>query len=177
VRDLNREPDGWAAADASFNAVLCCVSVQYLQQPERVFSEIYRVLKPQGVCIISFSNRLYSTKGAHRLPPPPPPQAGFLSLSTQFRPSRQCTQKGNFYELRNCCPPLSPRPPSPPAETDRTHEHLVTFIHPLIHIMREVRVLALKIFFSDCSNKSMEGYGERLWPHPACQAIFHVHRR
>lgn len=62
VRDLNREPEGWAAADASFDAVTCCVSVQYLQQPEKVFSEIYRVLKPQGVCIITFSNRLYSTK-------------------------------------------------------------------------------------------------------------------
>jgi len=62
VRDLNREPEGWVAADASFDAVVCCVSVQYLQQPEKVFAEIYRVLKPQGVCIISFSNRLYSTK-------------------------------------------------------------------------------------------------------------------
>ena len=25
VRNLNREPDGWAAADQSFDAVLCCV--------------------------------------------------------------------------------------------------------------------------------------------------------
>lgn len=63
VRDLNREPDGWAAGDASFGAVLCCVSVQYLQYPEKVFAEIYRVLKPGGVCIISFSHRLYYTKG------------------------------------------------------------------------------------------------------------------
>jgi len=36
VRDLNREPEGWVAADASFDAVVCCVSVQYLQQPEKV---------------------------------------------------------------------------------------------------------------------------------------------
>jgi hypothetical protein len=32
VRDLNAEPGGWALADQSFDAVLCCVSVQYLQQ-------------------------------------------------------------------------------------------------------------------------------------------------
>ena len=32
VRDLNEEPDGWALADRSFDAALCCVSVQYLQQ-------------------------------------------------------------------------------------------------------------------------------------------------
>ncbi len=25
VRDLNADPDGWAAADASFDAVVCCV--------------------------------------------------------------------------------------------------------------------------------------------------------
>ena len=63
VRDLNKDPSGWALADSSFDAVLCCVSVQYLQQPEKVFAEIYRVLKPQGICIITFSNRLYSSKG------------------------------------------------------------------------------------------------------------------
>ena len=32
VRNLNAEPDGWALAERSFDAVLCCVSVQYLQQ-------------------------------------------------------------------------------------------------------------------------------------------------
>ena len=63
VRDLNQDPSGWALQDSTFDAVLCCVSVQYLQQPEKVFAEIYRVLKPQGICIITFSNRLYSSKG------------------------------------------------------------------------------------------------------------------
>ncbi|PNH11748.1 hypothetical protein TSOC_001390 [Tetrabaena socialis] len=62
VRDLNSGPDGWEAADQSFDAVLCCVSVQYLQQPERVFAEVYRVLKPGGVFIITFSNRLFYNK-------------------------------------------------------------------------------------------------------------------
>jgi hypothetical protein len=32
VRDLNEEPDGWALPNMSFDAVLICVSVQYLQQ-------------------------------------------------------------------------------------------------------------------------------------------------
>lgn len=62
VRNLNKEPDGWAAADQSYDAVLCCVSVQYMQQPERVFAEIYRVLKPGGVVIVTFSNRLFYNK-------------------------------------------------------------------------------------------------------------------
>jgi hypothetical protein len=62
VRDLNAQPGNWAAADASFDAVLCCASVQYLQQPEAVFSEILRVLRPGGVAIISFSNRMFYDK-------------------------------------------------------------------------------------------------------------------
>ncbi|GFH14123.1 methyltransferase, partial [Haematococcus lacustris] len=72
VRNLNTEPRGWAVADNSFDAVLCCVSavagrcpvysVQYLQHPEEVFSEIHRVLKPGGVCIVTFSNRMFPHK-------------------------------------------------------------------------------------------------------------------
>ncbi|MBW4656264.1 MAG: class I SAM-dependent methyltransferase [Kaiparowitsia implicata GSE-PSE-MK54-09C] len=48
--------------DASFDAVLNTVSVQYLQRPEAVFAEIYRVLKPGGIAIISFSNRMFYEK-------------------------------------------------------------------------------------------------------------------
>jgi SAM-dependent methyltransferase len=48
--------------DQSFDAVLNTVSVQYLQFPEAVFAEIYRILKPGGVAIISFSNRMFYQK-------------------------------------------------------------------------------------------------------------------
>jgi SAM-dependent methyltransferase len=48
--------------DQSFDAVLNTVSVQYLQYPEQVFAEIYRILKPGGICIISFSNRMFYQK-------------------------------------------------------------------------------------------------------------------
>ncbi|MEO0536643.1 MAG: class I SAM-dependent methyltransferase [Cyanobacteria bacterium P01_A01_bin.123] len=49
-------------ADDSFDAVLNTVSVQYLQYPEAIFAEIYRVLKPGGIAIISFSNRMFYQK-------------------------------------------------------------------------------------------------------------------
>ncbi len=49
-------------ADGAVDAVLCCVSVQYLQQPEAVFSEIRRVLVPGGQLIVSFSNRMFYSK-------------------------------------------------------------------------------------------------------------------
>jgi SAM-dependent methyltransferase len=48
--------------DQSFDAVLNTVSVQYLQFPEAVFAEIYRILKPGGIAIISFSNRMFYQK-------------------------------------------------------------------------------------------------------------------
>ena len=52
--------------DQSFDAVLNAVSVQYLQYPETVFAEIYRVLKPGGIAIISFSNRMFYQKAIQR---------------------------------------------------------------------------------------------------------------
>ena len=48
--------------DQSFDAVLNTVSVQYLQRPEAVFAEIYRILKPGGIAIVSFSNRMFYQK-------------------------------------------------------------------------------------------------------------------
>ena len=62
VRDFNKDPSDWAEKDNTFDAVVCCVSVQYMQQPERVFAEIHRVLKPGGVCIMTFSSRLFYSK-------------------------------------------------------------------------------------------------------------------
>jgi SAM-dependent methyltransferase len=48
--------------DQSFDAVICTVSVQYMQYPEAIFTEIYRVLKTHGICIVSFSNRMFYQK-------------------------------------------------------------------------------------------------------------------
>uniref|UniRef100_J3LYY5 Methyltransferase type 11 domain-containing protein n=2 Tax=Oryza brachyantha TaxID=4533 RepID=J3LYY5_ORYBR len=61
VKDLNKEQQ-LELEGSSFDAVLCTVSVQYLQSPEKVFAEIFRVLKPGGVCIVSFSNRMFYEK-------------------------------------------------------------------------------------------------------------------
>ncbi|HHP7229475.1 MAG TPA: class I SAM-dependent methyltransferase [Xenococcaceae cyanobacterium] len=48
--------------DNDFDAVLLAVSVQYLQYPEAIFAEIYRILKPGGKVIVSFSNRMFYQK-------------------------------------------------------------------------------------------------------------------
>ena len=61
VQNLNQNPK-LPLKDADFDAVLITVSIQYLQYPEAVLSEIYRILKPNGVVIISFSNRMFYQK-------------------------------------------------------------------------------------------------------------------
>ena len=61
VQNLNQNPK-LPFEDADFDAVLITVSIQYLQYPEAILSEIYRVLKPNGIVIISFSNRMFYQK-------------------------------------------------------------------------------------------------------------------
>jgi len=64
VADLNRSP-ALPFADASFDAVTCCVSVDYLVQPLEVFDEVARVLTPGGVFCCTFSNRCFPSKAIH----------------------------------------------------------------------------------------------------------------
>jgi hypothetical protein len=61
IQDLNQNPQ-LPLESGRFDAVLNTVSVQYLQQPEAVFAEMRRVLKPGGVAIVSFSNRMFYQK-------------------------------------------------------------------------------------------------------------------
>jgi SAM-dependent methyltransferase len=61
VRDLNADPTlPWP--DASFDTVLCAVSVQYLVRPVQVFAEVARVLADRGRFLVATSHRLFPTK-------------------------------------------------------------------------------------------------------------------
>ncbi|HBW56996.1 MAG TPA: SAM-dependent methyltransferase [Oscillatoriales bacterium UBA8482] len=61
IQDLNQNLK-LPLSDQDFDAVLICVSIQYLQYPEAILSEIHRILKPGGITIISFSNRMFYQK-------------------------------------------------------------------------------------------------------------------
>jgi SAM-dependent methyltransferase len=61
VHDLNAQPR-LPFADASFDHATCCVSVDYLTRPIDVFRDVARVLRPGGLFVITFSNRLFPTK-------------------------------------------------------------------------------------------------------------------
>ena len=61
VQDLNADPL-LPLADASLDAAMICVGVQYLQNPIPVLADVARTLKPGAPLIVSFSNRCFPTK-------------------------------------------------------------------------------------------------------------------
>jgi len=61
VQNLNQNQI-FPLEDCSFDVVVNTVSVQYIQYPEQIFAEVYRVLKPGGIAIFSFSNRMFYEK-------------------------------------------------------------------------------------------------------------------
>jgi len=61
VHDLNKFPQ-LPFSTGYFDVVVNTVSVQYLTQPVAVFREVARVLRPAGVSIVIFSDRMFPTK-------------------------------------------------------------------------------------------------------------------
>ncbi len=61
VHDLNTDPTV-PFPDDSFDAAVCCVSVDYLVRPIEVFGEVARVVRPGGKFVCTFSNRCFPTK-------------------------------------------------------------------------------------------------------------------
>jgi SAM-dependent methyltransferase len=61
VHDLNADPV-LPFGDDRFDHATCCVSVDYLTRPVEVFREVGRVVRPGGLFVVTFSNRLFPTK-------------------------------------------------------------------------------------------------------------------
>ena len=61
MANLNEDPR-LRFDDASFDAVTCAVSVDYLTRPLEVFDEVARVLRPGGPFVCTFSNRCFPSK-------------------------------------------------------------------------------------------------------------------
>ncbi len=64
IQDLNSDPT-LPFDDNSFDIVVNTVSVDYLTLPLEVFREVSRVLKPEGLFIVVFSNRMFPPKAVN----------------------------------------------------------------------------------------------------------------
>jgi FKBP-type peptidyl-prolyl cis-trans isomerase 2 len=61
VQDLNEQP-AIAFPDNYFDVALCTASIEYLSNPDAVFAEVARTLRPGGVFVVTFSNRWFEPK-------------------------------------------------------------------------------------------------------------------
>ncbi|MGB3256402.1 MAG: methyltransferase domain-containing protein [Ornithinimicrobium sp.] len=99
VQDLNVDPM-LPFEESSFDAVLCCVSIDYLIHPVEVLREVARVLAPGGAIVLTFSNRCFPTKavrgwlatdeeGRVAIVRAYLEQAGFTDVRTELRTQRR----------------------------------------------------------------------------------------
>jgi SAM-dependent methyltransferase len=61
IHDLNMDPI-LPFPDGSFDAVINTVSVDYMTRPVQVFREVGRILRPGGLFLVIFSNRMFPEK-------------------------------------------------------------------------------------------------------------------
>jgi SAM-dependent methyltransferase len=61
IHDLNMDP-ALPFPDETFDAVINTVSVDYMTKPVQVFREVGRILKPGGLFLVIFSNRMFPEK-------------------------------------------------------------------------------------------------------------------
>ena len=106
VQDLNADPL-LPFHDAEFDAVLCCVSIDYLTRPVEVLAEAGRVLRPGAPVVLTFSNRCFPSKAVH----------GWLATDDAGR----CAIAAQYLRLANCFdePEISVRTPSHDARRRR----------------------------------------------------------
>jgi SAM-dependent methyltransferase len=64
VHDLNVDPS-LPFPNGRFDAVTCCVSIDYLVRPIEVFRDVRRVLVDGGAFVCTFSNRCFPSKAIH----------------------------------------------------------------------------------------------------------------
>jgi SAM-dependent methyltransferase len=100
LHDLNVDPT-LPFADESFDAVVCCVSVDYLVMPVEVFTDVARVVRPGGYFVCTFSNRCFPTKAIR----------GWLNADDAGR----CAIVTRYFDLSGCwATPVVQRRSTPP---------------------------------------------------------------
>lgn len=52
----------------TFDIVICTHVYEHVPSPKKLFEEIYRILKPKGVCYLAAQNKLWPIEAHHNLP-------------------------------------------------------------------------------------------------------------
>ena len=95
VHDLNADPR-LPFDDDSFDAVVCCVSVDYLTDPIAVFTDVARVVRADGPFVCTFSNRCFPTRAIR----------GWLMATDEQR----CALVAEYFRRSGCWgPPIAQR--------------------------------------------------------------------
>lgn len=98
LHDLNKDPC-LPFEDETFDVVLNTVSVDYMTRPFEVFREVARILKPGGLFLVTFSNRMFREKATRLWRESSEPERvlfveDLFRLSGDFEPPRQFLSKG-----------------------------------------------------------------------------------
>lgn len=62
VQDLNAHPNLPTLLSNSYDVAVCSFSIQYFKRPRELLAELLRVLRPGGVVLVAFSDRMFPTK-------------------------------------------------------------------------------------------------------------------
>ena len=106
VHDLNLDP-ALPFQDSEFDAVALTVSAQYLTRPVETFQQVNRVLKPGGIFVVTFSNRMFPTKAV--LVWRQSTDRGRIELVTSYMEAA-----GNFQDIRSGFVNPDTSPPNDP---------------------------------------------------------------
>ena len=95
VHDVNNDPR-LPFDECTFDGVVITVSIQYLTRPIQVFRDVNRILKPGGVFLVIFSDRMFFTK-AVMIWTSSNDQQRMELVASYFR------HAGNFVDIRGMC--------------------------------------------------------------------------
>ncbi|MEW6677548.1 MAG: methyltransferase domain-containing protein [Pseudomonadota bacterium] len=116
VKDLNQRA-GLPWGDAQFDGVVCTASIEYLLRPGAVLAEVRRVLRPGGICLVTFSDRWFPTKAIQVWSQLHPfersalvlslfREAGFTDLHTESLRGLARPEDDKYSDQRRCADPL-----------------------------------------------------------------------
>ncbi len=80
-------------SDNTFDVVICAQIYEHVPDPQKLFQEIYRILKPKGVCYLAAVNKLWPIEPHYNLP--------FLSFLPKFLANyyvKLTSKAENYYE-------------------------------------------------------------------------------